>query len=112
MKPSIVGLGALVVGFGITILGLGLYQAWWTIAFSVGGVAIALLSGPGMAAGRLVAIGAALTFAALLAGMSVFLLFGSGWGGLPWLVAAIGSIVLAVLLAVVARRLYRGRTTA
>ena len=112
MKPSIVGLVAVVVGFGITIVGLGANQAWWTIAFALGSLAVALLSTGGLAATRLIAVGAALTIAALLAGMSVFLFYGSGWGGTPWLAASIGSLLTSILLIVVARHMYRRGSTA
>ena len=108
MKSSRIGLVAFFAGLAIAIIGLGAYQAWWTIAFAFGGVAVALLSSRGMAAGRLIGVGAGLTVAVLLAGMSVFLLYGSGWGGPPWLAASIGSILISTLLILLARRLYRG----
>jgi hypothetical protein len=112
MKTSPVGLVALVAGCAISVVGLGAYQAWWTVVFAIGGFAVALLTQRQVAPGRSIAIGSAIAGSLLLAGMSLFLLYGSGWGGTPWLVASVASIVVAILLLVFARRLLRQRPNA
>jgi hypothetical protein len=95
-------------GCVLAVVGIGLYEAWWTAAFAVGGALVGLC-GPRMSSPvRAVGIGAAASGAALLAGTSIFFLFGSLMrGGLPWLLAALGSIVAAVILVFVVRRLLR-----
>lgn len=108
IQQSPVGLVAVLAGCAATVIGM-VYEAWWTIAFLIGGVAVGLLAQRQMASARLVAIGATISGSALLAGMSIFLLYGSTFGGTPWLVAAIASIGSAAILLVVARRLLRRR---
>jgi DNA-binding CsgD family transcriptional regulator len=105
MRVSPVALVAVFTGCAVAVIGMGVYQAWWTAAFLIGGVAVAMLSQRRMASTRLVAIGSAIAGSALFGGMSIFLLYGSAFGGTPWFVAAVASIVSAVLLALVARRL-------
>lgn len=105
MSP--VGLLAAIAGCAVTVVGLGAYQAWWSVVFAIGGLAVAFLAERQVAPGRSFAIASALTGSILLAGMSIFLLYGSGWGGVPWFAAAVGSIATAILLGVVARRLLR-----
>lgn len=41
MKTSPVGLVALVAGCTVSVVGLGAYQAWWTVVFAIGGFAVA-----------------------------------------------------------------------
>jgi hypothetical protein len=95
-------------GCAIAAVGIGLYEAWWTAAFAIGGALVGVF-GPRMSSpARPLAIGASASGAALLAGMSIFLLFGSLTpGGIPWLLAAVGSIVAAVILVLVRRLLKR-----
>ena len=106
-RTSWISLLVFATGCAITVVGIGLYEAWWTAAFLIGsfvGVLGLRLRSPG----RPVAIGAAASGTALLAGMSVFFLFGSLMrGGIPWFLAGVGSIAAAVVLAVVVRRLLR-----
>lgn len=110
MKTSPIGLAALVVGCATALIGLGAYQAWWTIAFALGGFVIALQTQQAVPATRSIVIGAAAGGSALLAGMSLFLLYGSGFGGALWLVAAIASGLLSILLLVVGWLLRRTRS--
>jgi apolipoprotein N-acyltransferase len=109
MQPSSVGIAAAIVGCAVTVVGLAAYQAWWTVVFAIGGLAVAFLSERDVAPARSMAIGLAIGGSILLAGMSVFFLFGSGWGGTPWFVASIASIVTAIILGFLARRLLRQR---
>lgn len=103
---------ALVTGCAVAVVGLGAYQAWWTIIFALGGFAVFLLTERRASPARAMLIGSAIAGSALLFGMGLFLLYGSSFGGgTPWLVGSISSIVSAVLLLVVARRLMRPRTT-
>jgi hypothetical protein len=96
------------VGCGITSIGVGLYEAWWTIAFAIGGALVGLFGPRLTSPARPLAIGTAASGAALLAGMSVFFLFGGvTWGGTPWLLAGFGSMVAATVLALVVRRLLK-----
>ena len=112
MTISPVGLVALIAGCAVAVVGLGAYQAWWTIAFAIGGVAVALLSQRQLASARSIAIGSAITGSLLLTGMSIFLLFGTRFGSTVWLVASLASIVTTIMLLVFARRLLRHRPTA
>lgn len=109
---SPVGLVALIGGCAVAVYGLGWHQAWWTVAFAFGGVAVALLTQGQVAPARSLAVGSAISGSVLLGGMSLFLLFGASFGGgTPWLVASISSIVIAVALLFFARRLLRHRPT-
>jgi hypothetical protein len=36
-------IGAAALGFGIAFYGLGKYEAWWTIAFAIGGLAVLIV---------------------------------------------------------------------
>ena len=113
MKASPVGLVAVIAGCVVAVVGLGVYQAWWTVAFLFGGVAVALLLQRRIAPARLLAIGSAISGSVLLGGMSLFLLYGSSFGGgTPWLIASISSIATAAVLMLVARRLLRNRPAA
>jgi hypothetical protein len=95
-------------GCALTVVGIGLYQAWWTAAFSIGGALVGVFGLRLHSPTRPIAIGAAASGAALLAGMSVFFLFGSLMrGGIPWFLAGVGSIATAIVLAVVVRRLLK-----
>jgi hypothetical protein len=98
---------ALIGGFTVALLGVGVYQAWWTTAFALGGLAVALAPRQ-MAPGRAIALGAAITGAGLLGGMGLFLLYGAMFGASWWLIASIASLVAAVTLALVAWRVGRG----
>jgi hypothetical protein len=107
VQLSAVRVLALVVGVGLALFGVGVYQAWWAIAFAVGGLSVALLpSHVGPVRG--LAFGAAIAAAGVLGGMSLFLLYGAMWGGTWWLLAAIGSLVSAAALVLVASRLRHG----
>jgi hypothetical protein len=101
---------ALVTGCAITVIGLGAYEAWWTIAFAVAGLVVAIQTQQQTPASLSLAIGLLVGGAVLSAGMSLFLLFGSGRGGAPWLAASIATAVLAVAFLVVARRLRTSRS--
>ena len=101
------GLIALMAGVSVTYVGVHDYEAWWTIAFTPGGLAIAALTWRGATAGRAIVTGVAFTAALLMLGMGIFaVVLGSGYAS--WLAAGIGLIVGgAVLLLVLVRR--RGR---
>lgn len=109
MKTPPVGLAALIAGCAIAVVGLGAYQAWWTIAIAIGGFAVFSLTQHQTTPARALAIGSAVAGSILLAGMSLFLLYGSLFGGVPWFAASIASVVTAVLLVLYARRLFRHR---
>jgi hypothetical protein len=96
------------IGCAIAAVGIGLYEAWWTAAFAIGGALVGLFGPRLTSPTRPIAMGTAASGAALLAGMSVFFLFGSFMrGGAAWFLAAVGSIVAAIVLALVVRRLLR-----
>jgi hypothetical protein len=108
------GLAAAAIGFAMAAVGLGVYQAWWTIAFAVGGLAISWADARGAAAVPAVAGG--LSFAAMLAlGILGLLLvamgiFGRGRPGvppgdnLPLLLLGLGALTAALVgLAVITR---------
>lgn len=105
MKPLRIGPIALVAGLAIAAIGLGVYQAWWTIAFAIGGVAVDVFERRGRSGPRSIATGAAVTGAALCAGMGVFALYGSAWGGAIWFAAAFALLATSIVLLLVARRL-------
>lgn len=108
-----VGLVAVIAGGAASIIGLGAYQAWWTVVFAIGGFAVALLTLGRVAPARSIAIGLAIAGSLLLGGMSLFLLYGSSFGGgTPWFVAAITAIATAFALLLFARRLLRRRPAA
>jgi hypothetical protein len=113
-----VGLAAAAIGFAIAAFGLGVYQAWWTIAFALGGLAIYWAHARGAAA--VPAIVGGLTITALLAlGVTGLLLaamgiFGRGrpdvapGGGVPLLLLGLGVFAAAIVgLAVTMRYLRR-----
>jgi hypothetical protein len=103
-----ISLTVFAIGCAITVVGIGLYEAWWTAAFAIGGALVGLFGWRLTSPTHPIAIGTTASGAALLGGMSVFFLFGSMvGGGSAWFVAAIGSIVAAVVLAFVVRRLLR-----
>jgi hypothetical protein len=99
-------IGLIVLGAGFVAgFGVGKYEAWWTIAIAIGGAALAIQEWRGRAAGRSLAVGAGVTAAALLGGMSIFLMFGSLLGGgTMWFAASAASVVLAIALLLVLRR--------
>lgn len=107
---SRVRLVALVVGFGVSLFGVGVYQAWWMTAFALGGLSVALMPAEAPPVRGLM-FGAAVTGAGLLAGMSIFLLYGAMWGATWWLLASVASVLAAVALALLASRLRRGAVT-
>jgi hypothetical protein len=93
-------------GCAIAAIGIAVYEAWWTAAFAIGGAVVALSSPRLSSPARSIAVAGAASGAALLAGMSVFFLYGSMWvAGTTWLMAALGSIAAAIVLALLARRL-------
>ncbi|HEY4228066.1 MAG TPA: hypothetical protein VGM49_06990 [Candidatus Limnocylindrales bacterium] len=93
-------------GCAIAVVGIGIYEAWWTAAFAIGGALVGLAGLRLTSPARPVAIGAAASGAALLGGMSVFLFFGTLLGGgSPWFLAAVGSVLTAIVLLFVVRRL-------
>ena len=107
-RTSWISLLVFATGCALTVVGIGLYEAWWTAAFSIGGGLVGVFGFRLRSPARPLAIGAAASGAALLAGMSVFLLLGSLMGGgIPWLLAGVCSIAGAIVLAVVVRRLLR-----
>lgn len=95
-------------GIGIAVVGIDLYEAWWTAAFAIGGALVGLVGFRHRSPTRPLAIGMAASGAALLGGMSLFLLYGSFLGGgMPWLLSAVGAVLAAIALLFVARRLLR-----
>ncbi len=109
MTPTkLIGLVVFAAGWAIAAIGIAVYEAWWTAAFAIGGSVVAL-SAPRLSSPvRSIAVGGAASSAVLLAGMSVFFLYGSMWGGTTWLAAAGGSIVTAFVLVLLVRRLLAG----
>ena len=100
-------------GCAISVVGIGLYEAWWTAAFAIGGALVGLFGPRLTTPARPIAIGTAASSAALLGGMGAFFLFGSLMrGGTPWFLAAIGSIAAAIVLVVVVRRLLKASAQA
>jgi DNA-binding CsgD family transcriptional regulator len=108
---SRIGLTALIAGSAVTVIGLGFYQAWWTVPFVIGGFIVALLTLGRVSPGRSVAIGSAIIGSLILAGMSLFLFFVTRLS-MTFLVASLVSIVLAIALLLLLRRLLRSRPTA
>jgi hypothetical protein len=105
MRDGTVGLMALAVGCLVTVAAILTYEAWWTIAFAVGGAAIAIFERRGHTPSRSLAVGVAIGGAVVLGGMALFLLYGSvSGGGAKWFAASVVSTVVAVLLILVARR--------
>jgi hypothetical protein len=101
-------LAAFAAGCAVTVVGIGLYESWWTAAFAIGGAVVGVIGPRLTAAERPVAIGIAASGAALAGGISAFLLFGSAiGGGAAWFLAGVGSIAGAIVLGTVARRLLR-----
>ena len=107
MGLSTVRLVTLVAGFGVALFGVGIYQAWWTTAFALGGLSVALMPAQ-VPPVRGIAFGAAITGAGLLSGMSLFLLYGALVGATWWLLASMVSLLAAAALALLASRLRRG----
>jgi hypothetical protein len=99
------------LGLAIALVGVGLYEAWWTAAFAIGGTVVGLVGLRHASPTRPLAVGVTTSIAALLGGLSPFLFLGGVMGGgTPWFLAAVGSVVGAVLLVFVARRLLRPNT--
>ena len=104
MRSLPVGLIVLAAGF-VAGYGVGKYEAWWTIAIALGGAVVAIQESRGRSAGRAVAAGAGFTAASLLAGMALFLLFGSLMGGgTSWFAASAASLVTSIALLSLLRR--------
>jgi hypothetical protein len=112
------GVAVALLGCGITVLGLGMYQAWWAIAFAIGGVAVSFWAQRQGQVLRPLVAGVSIIGALLLLGMGMFLLYGGMSGpAVPciecpdtqwqWFAASAGSIVVALLLVAFARRLLR-----
>ena len=100
-----VGLIALAVGCVVAVAAILTYEAWWTVAFAVGGAVVAILERRGHAASRSIASGVAIGGAIILAGMALFFLYGSvSGGGVRWFAASAGLAVVAVLLVIVVGR--------
>jgi hypothetical protein len=105
MSYGSVGLIALAVGCVVAVAAIVTYEAWWTIAFAFGGAAVAIFERRGHSPSRSVASGVAIGGALVLAGMALFLLYGSlVGGGAKWFVASVASAVVAVLLVIVVWR--------
>ncbi|HJP87448.1 MAG TPA: hypothetical protein VJ850_00210 [Candidatus Limnocylindrales bacterium] len=68
-----VGAIAFAVGCALAVAGLGLYQAWWTIVFPIGGFVAYAIGRDGAAPGRTIALGAGVAGALALGGMGLFL---------------------------------------
>lgn len=116
-----VGLLVLAAGCAVAAIGLLAYQAWWTIAFAVGGVAAAILGRGRSNPTRTLGVGLEFSGSGLLAILGVFLVYGSQYAsarpcdectdpGPTWLAAGLGSIGLAVFLAILAVRGTRRRS--
>ena len=101
----LVGLVVFLVGCAIAAIGIAVYEAWWTAAFAIGGALVALSGQRLSSPARSIAVGVAASSAVLLAGMSALFLYGSMRGGAAWLLAAVGSILTGIVLALLVRRL-------
>jgi hypothetical protein len=111
------GLAAATIGFALAAIGLGVYQAWWTIAFAAGGLAVSWADARGAAA--VPAVIGGLSFAAVLAlGILGMLLaamgiFGRGRPGvspgdnLPLLLLGLGVLTAAVVGLAITTRFIR-----
>ena len=109
---------AFAAGVTLTAIGIGVYQAWWTIVFAIGGTVIALAVAQSRSATRSIGIGSAVIGGAIAAGTGLFLLYGSTFTGRRpcddcadvaplWVASGVGSILLALVLVAVAWRLSR-----
>jgi hypothetical protein len=110
LELPIIRLVALIAGIAVAVVGVGVYQAWWTTAFAVGGLAVAI-SPSHLSAGRSIVFGVAIAGAGVLGGMSLFFLYGALWGATWWLVATIAAFFAAVALALLASRLQHGASS-
>jgi hypothetical protein len=116
------GLAVALVGCVAAVYGLGVYQAWWTIAFAIGGVAVGFWAQRDDAILRPLVAGISFVGALLLVGVGLFLLY--GWMVGParpcpecadtrwqWLAASAASIVVAMTFVAFSRLLLRRRAT-
>jgi hypothetical protein len=113
------GVLAIVVGCAVAVAGLGLYQAWWTVVFPIGGAIVAILERRGVRAVEAVVVGAATASALAMGGIGAFLSLMSGRScarppcpdGPPLLlIAGLGALLAsAVVLAIVAAHVRRRR---
>ena len=97
---SWIRIGAAAVGLGIAFYGLGKYEAWWTIAFAIGGLAV-LLVAPRQPAGRAVIVGAAVAGLVAIGMLGTFLMLISQFArgdGVPWLASGASLLLGALLL--------------
>ena len=105
MRDGRVGVMALAIGTVIAVAAILRYQAWWSIAFAIGGAAVAIFERRGNASSRSIVMGLAIGGTVVLAGMAAFFLGGSLMGGgTSWFAAGMGCLVGAVLLIVAVRR--------
>lgn len=110
-------LAAAAVGFAIAAFGLGVYQAWWTLAFAVGGLAIAWADIRGSASAPAIVGGLAIAAILALGFLGVFLVVMSPFagrrpdlppgGGVPILLLGFGALAVASLALAVTIRYMR-----
>ena len=112
------GLAAAAVGFAIAAFGLGAYQAWWTIVFAIGGLAVAWADLRGAASAPAITVGLAIAAILALGLLGVFLVVMSSFagrrpdlpsgGGVPILLLGLAAIAVAsVALAITIRYVRR-----
>jgi len=69
---------AVIAGAAVAIVGLGLYQAWWTVVFPIGGAVVAMLERRGVRAVDALISGGAIAAALASGGVGAFLVVMSG----------------------------------
>jgi hypothetical protein len=127
MKTLAVGPLAAIAGIAVALVGVGVYQAWWTVVFVIAGGLVAVLHRQGLRLIHTIAIGAAVAISLALGGLGAFLTIMSGStcarpdlpcpsGPPPVLLVGLGTLAvsfvgLVVTLAYVRRRL-RDRASA
>jgi hypothetical protein len=72
------GVLALVIGSAAAVVGLGVYQAWWTVAFPIGGAIAATLEHRGIRAIETTVVGVVGAVCLALGGLGAFLVVMGG----------------------------------
>ena len=97
---GMVGIVGLAIGLGIAAYGLGRYEAWWTVAFAIGGVAVAIADFRRVRTARAVIAGVAIAVSVAVALLGVFLVVMSPLArgdGTAFLVAGLGAELVAAV---------------
>jgi protein-S-isoprenylcysteine O-methyltransferase Ste14 len=108
-----VGIVGLAIGLGIAAYGLGRYEAWWTVAFAIGGVGVAIADFRRVRTVPAVIAGIAIAVSVAVGLLGVFLVVMSPLArgdGIPLLSAGLGALLVAAVSLVVTVR-YARRST-